>query len=168
MGALPIPRKVQRFRLLWAYFCLLKAAFFRLFNIFVGVGFYHLFRVRWKMGGKSPLEKRLSYFCGWYSWIAQKSMTLSTATQPTPVFEELSPFRIFFIKEFLLFGGQLMRIVCEHIEGFFLVKREYPFPDSSQVIQLPYWITGIVLVPSHAVHTKSPFLNVNFQNEADS
>ena len=37
-----------------------ESRFFRLFNIFVGVGFYRLFKVRWKMGGKSTIEKCLS------------------------------------------------------------------------------------------------------------
>lgn len=54
-----------------------------------------------------------------------------------PVFEKVLPIRVFLVKDFFLFGRQIMRIISKQIKHLFPVKAEKEFTNSVRCIEPP-------------------------------
>ncbi len=54
-----------------------------------------------------------------------------------PVFEKVLPIRVFLVKDFFLFGRQIMRIISKQIKHLFPVKAEKKFTNSVRCIEPP-------------------------------
>ena len=78
------------------------------------------------------------------------------------VFEEVSPFRIFFIKYFLLFRCQVVWIISEHIENILFIKTKQPFTDFIRIINPPNLIGWVILI-KFTFHD-TPQLSVTYYN----
>ena len=78
--------------------------------------------------------------------MSEEKALCGICTMLLSVAEKVRPKRVFFIKYFLLFGCQPVRIVCKHIEKRFLVKRENKLALAFfSVVYPPYHIGGVIL-----------------------
>jgi hypothetical protein len=75
----------------------------------------------------------------------------------SPILEEICPIRIFLIKDFALFGGQVVRVVCKQIEYGLLVKREQVLPYTIHIVHPINFIGFLILVKRiHKSYSKLP------------
>ena len=80
----------------------------------------------------------------------------------SPILEEICPIRIFLIKDFALFGGQVVRIVCKQIEHGLLVKREQVLPYTIYVHPIDF-IGFLILIEIVLTHTFRPIFSPPLQ-----
>lgn len=74
----------------------------------------------------------------------------------SPILEEICPIRIFLIKDFALFGGQVVRVVCKQIEHDLLVKREQVLPYTIHIAHPINFIGFLILIEIVLTHTFPP------------
>ena len=64
----------------------------------------------------------------------------------SPILKEICPIRIFLIKDFALFGGQVVRVVCKQIEHGLFINREQVLPYTIYIVHPINFIGFLILI----------------------